>query len=64
MATARGFSDTTRLLLTTGICGGFTTYSAFNGELLRMGALRGGIYALATLVLCLGAGLLGQRLAA
>jgi CrcB protein len=56
-------SPTLRVALTTGLLGGFTTYSTFNYEtmeFLREGAL--GIAALnvaATLVLCLAAGALG-----
>jgi CrcB protein len=64
LAMSRGFSEPTRLLLTTGICGGFTTYSTFNAELLQLGPQKGALYAFATLGLCLGAGLLGQRVAA
>ncbi len=56
-------SPTLRLALTSGVMGGFTTYSTFNYETLeyvRDGAL--GLAALnvgTTLVLCLAAGLLG-----
>lgn len=56
-------SPTLRLFLTTGLMGGFTTYSTFNYE--TLGFLREGALALAainlaaTVVLCLGAGLLG-----
>jgi CrcB protein len=52
-----------RLFLTTGLMGGFTTYSTFNYE--TIGFLRDGAFLLAatnllaTVVLCLGAGLLG-----
>jgi CrcB protein len=46
-------SDGLRLALLTGVLGGFTTYSAFNGELLalvRIGELaRAGLYVAATL---------------
>jgi len=54
---------TLRLFLTTGVMGGFTTYSTFNYETLEM--LREGIWGLAglnlalTVGLCLAAGLLG-----
>lgn len=47
----------TRLLLTTGFCGGLTTYSTFNYETTRLLAERGlaksALYAGATIVLCL-----------
>src|SRR5262245_4547776 len=59
---AFGFSPTTRLFLTTGIMGGFTTYSAFNFETLEL--LRGGAPLVAaanlvgTVVVCLLSGML------
>lgn len=61
---ARGTLDSTlRLTLVTGVLGGFTTYSSFNYqtlELLRSRAwMAGGLNLLSTVVLCLGAGLLG-----
>lgn len=52
-----------RLLLTTGVMGGLTTYSTFNYETLEL--MREGAFALAltnigvTLIACLGAGVLG-----
>ena len=60
-------SPDVRLMLTAGVMGGFTTYSAFNFEttsFLRMGsfgtaALNVGV----TLVACLAAGFLGMALA-
>jgi CrcB protein len=62
--TARGFSsDTSRLLLGTGLMGGFTTYSTFNQDTIR--ALEEGSVARAvlnvsvTLIVCLLAGGLG-----
>ena len=52
-----------RLFWVTGVLGGFTTYSSFNHEtlvLLRDGPpLLGGVYLAGTVLLCLGAGLLG-----
>lgn len=59
----QGSSTTTRLLLTTGLCGGFTTYSTFNLETLEM--LQGGLwqkgvaYAAGTLTCCLVAAACG-----
>lgn len=56
-------SETTRLVLVTGVLGGFTTYSAFNQEtigLIREGAAGLGLLNVgATLVGCLVAGTLG-----
>jgi len=61
-------SPSLRLFLTTGVMGGFTTYSAYNYEVLRLyedGTFgRAGAYLVATLAgcLCFGAlGLLGGR---
>jgi CrcB protein len=57
-------SPTTRVVLATGVMGGFTTYSTFNYE--TMEYLREGAFSLAglnvgaTVVLCLLAGVLGQ----
>jgi len=52
-----------RLVLTTGVLGGFTTYSTFNSEtlgLLREGALGLGLaYLVVTVAACLAAGILG-----
>jgi CrcB protein len=56
-------SPTARLTLAIGVLGGFTTYSTFNWETLRL--LREGAFALATanvaatLVACMAAGFLG-----
>lgn len=51
------------LALTTGVMGGFTTYSAFNMELLRMlhdgRARQAALYVAATLVGCFAAGAAG-----
>ena len=56
-------SPTMRLVLATGVMGGFTTYSTFNYETLeyvRQGALgMAGLNVAATLLLCLLGGLLG-----
>jgi fluoride exporter len=55
---------TARLVLGTGVLGGFTTYSAFNYETLRF--LESGawgtaaLYVCATVVVCLAAGTLGM----
>jgi CrcB protein len=63
---ARLFDVELRLLLGTGVLGGFTTYSAFNLETLRMfqqgQAARAGGYLFATLLGCLLAGWLGLAL--
>jgi CrcB protein len=59
-------SETTRLVLVTGVLGGFTTYSAFNYEtieLLREGAAGTALLNVgATLAACLVAGTLGAYL--
>lgn len=55
--------STLRLTLTAGVLGGFTTYSSFNYQTLELFRARewasGGLYLVGTVVLCLGAGLLG-----
>jgi CrcB protein len=60
-------SPTMRIALTTGILGGFTTYSTFNYEttaFFRGGAwLYGSLNMIATVFGCLAAGLLGLSLA-
>jgi fluoride exporter len=60
-------AEGTRLFVTTGVLGGFTTYSSFNHETLRLaesGAVPlAAFYAGVTLLGCLGAGLLGLYLA-
>jgi fluoride exporter len=61
-ASQGGLDETLRLALTTGLLGGFTTYSAFNLELTRLGAQRpalAALYGAATVVGCLGAGVVG-----
>ena len=60
-------SETTRLALTTGVLGGFTTYSAFNQETLRF--FQADAWGLgfanlaATVIACLAAGLGGMATA-
>ena len=58
-----GFNPTLRLTLTTGLMGGFTTYSTFNYETLRYfeeGATGLGFLNLGgTVITCLAAGWLG-----
>jgi CrcB protein len=62
-AATGGLSEETRLLLATGVLGGFTTYSSFNHETLalaaqgRLGAAAG--YAALTIASCLASGLAG-----
>jgi CrcB protein len=67
IATTREMSETTRLVLATGVLGGFTTYSAFNQETMRyfqIGAwTTGAAYLASTVVTCLLAGLAGTALA-
>ena len=65
--TTEWMSPAVRLMLTTGVMGGFTTYSAFNYETTRY--LRQGAWAIgflnvaATLLGCFAAGLAGLALA-
>ena len=63
MGLANAIGPDTRLTLTTGLMGGFTTYSTFNYETIsyfQQGAwLLGALNILVTVVLCLGAGGLG-----
>jgi CrcB protein len=60
-------SPDARLILGTGVMGGFTTYSTFNYEtfrLIQQGSFGlGALYLSATVVGCLGAGMLGLVLA-
>jgi CrcB protein len=61
-----GLSPATRLVLVTGFLGGFTTYSAFNHEVLseveRGAWLFAAVYAAATLVTCFATGAAGMWL--
>ena len=64
---ANVISPSLRLFLTTGIMGGFTTYSAFDHETYRY-AQQGayalvGLYVVTTLVLCFAAGAAGDAVA-
>ncbi len=56
-----------RLFLTTGVLGGFTTYSSFNQETLQMlrgsSPMLGVVNAVGTFVLCLVAGIAGMWIA-
>jgi fluoride exporter len=65
--TTNSMSPEMRLVLTSGVLGGFTTYSTFNyetTEYLREGAFwLAGLNVAATLLLCLLAGALGLALA-
>ena len=61
-----GITEETRLLLTTGFCGGFTTFSTFaweNLELLRNGyTVQAIAYSVASVVLGIGAAILAVNL--
>jgi len=63
VAAARSWPETTRLALTVGFLGGFTTYSSFNYETTRLAAGGGtqaaALNVLVTLIGGLAAGLLG-----
>ncbi len=65
---SRHFTHETRLFFMTGICGGFTTFSAFSLQtlnLIREGdSLRAGAYVISSVVLCLAGVWLGHLLAA
>lgn len=61
----RGVSEPIKLMFTVGFCGGFTTYSTFNNETLKLisegRTLHGVLYLVVTVAVCLGAGLAGWR---
>jgi CrcB protein len=63
---ARGLPEAWRLTLAVGFLGGFTTYSSFNQELLNQvrdaSVRQASVYLMATLVLCIVSGVLGDRL--
>jgi CrcB protein len=64
IATAKaGMSDTTRIVVTAGFLGGFTTYSSFNQQTLALLDAKAwadaAVYLLATLIGCLIAGAAG-----
>lgn len=58
-----GLPKDAALLIGTGVCGSFTTYSSFSVQTVRLwetgGRLRGAVYAGGTLLLCLAAAGLG-----
>jgi fluoride exporter len=66
IATAQAWSETARLTLTVGFLGGFTTYSSFNQETMRLAASgtvgAAGLNVLVTLLGGLAAGWLGFAL--
>lgn len=57
------FGVPSRVVVGTGVLGGFTTYSAFNTEVLRLAergdSTRAALYLGSTLVVCIGCGLAG-----
>jgi CrcB protein len=59
VSSAAGWSATTRVVVTTGLLGGFTTYSAFNQETLRLIDQGAGGVALMNVLVTLGGGVLG-----
>jgi CrcB protein len=52
-----------RLFLTTGVLGGFTTYSSFNYETLNLPTALGAVNVIATFTGCIVAGMLGMWVA-
>ena len=59
VSSAAGWSATTRVVVTTGLLGGFTTYSAFNQDTLRLIDQGAGGVALMNVLVTLGGGVLG-----
>ena len=59
VSSAAGWSATSRVVVTTGLLGGFTTYSAFNQETLRLIDQGAGGVALMNVLVTLGGGVLG-----
>ncbi|MET3962305.1 CrcB protein [Marmoricola sp. OAE513] len=57
-----GADGNAMLLLGTGFCGAFTTYSAVAVQSVDRGGRRGALYAVATVVACSGAAWLGYHL--
>lgn len=61
----RGVSEPIKLLFTVGFCGGFTTYSTFNNESLKLFSegrtLHAALYMALTVAVCLGFGFTGWR---
>ena len=55
LALYHGFASTPKIVVGTGFCGGFTTYSAFTVQAHRRGRTNGAAYAVATVVVALAA---------
>jgi CrcB protein len=62
----RGVSEPIKLLFTVGFCGGFTTYSTFNNESLKLFSegrvAQAALYMALTVTLCLGFGFGGWKI--
>ena len=65
-AQSRGLSQQTQVFLIAGLCGGYTTFSAFSAESLALAQSghwgRAATYAIASVVLCVLAAFVGMRL--